>query len=104
MTAPANIPLSATATDRYTNIDYVAFYSGPTLIGSASNAPYGMTWSNVLNGTYTLTAQVVDLAGYAEFSAPVTVTVAPGGNSLRGQLRQRGGGDGFARLSDGQWV
>jgi hypothetical protein len=80
-TAPASIPLSATATDSYTNIDYVAFYSGPTLIGSASNSPYGMTWSNVLNGTYTLTAQVVDMAGYAEFSAPVTVTVSPGGNA-----------------------
>lgn len=81
-TAPANIALSATAADTLTNINYVAFYSGPTLIGIVSNSPYHFTWSNVLNGTYILTAQAVDAAGYARSSAAVTNTVAPGGNSL----------------------
>jgi hypothetical protein len=81
-TAPDNIQLGAAALDSYTNIAYVAFYSGPTLIGVASNTPYGLIWSNVLNGTYTLTAQVVDAAGYAQSSAPVLVTVAIGGSSI----------------------
>jgi PKD repeat protein len=85
-TAPANISLSAIATDSFTNIDYVAFYSGPTLIGSVTTptggSNYNLTWTNVLNGTYIVTAQMVDAAGYAQSSAPVTNTVASGGNSL----------------------
>ena len=79
-TATASITLSATATDS-NPIDHLAFYSGPTLIGSVSNPPYTFLWTNVLNGTYILTAQVVDTAGYAKTSAPVTNTVQPGGSS-----------------------
>jgi uncharacterized repeat protein (TIGR03803 family) len=77
-TAPAAISLSANANDGYGSISYVAFYVGPTLIGTASGAPYTITWSNVLAGTYTVTAQLVDSTGYEISSAPVTVAVQPG--------------------------
>jgi hypothetical protein len=83
-TAPDNIQLTATASDGTADIAYVAFYSGPTLIGVATNGTagqYSLTWSNVLNGTFNLTAQLVDQAGFALASTPVSVTVQPGGSS-----------------------
>ena len=80
-TSPTNITLSATSiVDGYGTNYYVAFYSGPTLIGSASNSPYSLTLNNVLNGTYTFTAQLVDASGYAVSSAPITVIVGLGAN------------------------
>jgi hypothetical protein len=83
-TAPASIPLSPHVVDGFGTNYYVAFYSGPTLIGTNSGGQSTFQWTNVLNGTYQLTAQVIDTSsGYALFSAPaVTVTVAVGGNSL----------------------
>ncbi len=81
LTAPANIVLTATAADTFTNIARVDFYSGPTLIGSASQSNYTFTASNILNGNYTFTANVVDSYGYSLFSAPVSVTVSPGGSA-----------------------
>lgn len=87
-TAPATIPLAVSATDFYTNnIAYVAFYSGSELIGILTNQTAANTfsstfnWSNILNGAYTLRAQVVDSGGYAEFSSNVTVTVTNAPNS-----------------------
>jgi PKD repeat protein len=80
--APTNISFTVSATDTATNIDHVSYYSGPTLIGVSSNSPYSFTWTNVLNGTYHIKAQIVDVAGYAQFSSAVTVTVLPGGDIL----------------------
>lgn len=34
----------------------VEFYTGSTLIGTATTAPYNVTWNNVLPGNYSLTA------------------------------------------------
>ena len=83
-TAPASIPLNPNVTDDYGSNYYVAFYSGPTLIGANTGGNSPFTWTNVLNGNYELTAQVIDTSsGYALFSSPaITVPVAVGGNSL----------------------
>src|SRR5262249_24119681 len=45
------------------------------LLGTSTNSPYTITWSNVLAGNYDLSAQVTDLSGVMATSAVVTVTV-----------------------------
>src|SRR5258708_27573369 len=53
-----NIPISATATAPagYT-ISKVEFFHDTTLIGTDFSAPYSITWSNVPQGSYILSAK-----------------------------------------------
>jgi hypothetical protein len=78
-TAPATVPLTATASafDNAT-ISSVAYYSGTTLIGSATAAPYSVNWTGVAAGSYSLTAVATDSLGATTTSAPVGITVAAG--------------------------
>ncbi|HUR47685.1 MAG TPA: FG-GAP-like repeat-containing protein, partial [Candidatus Saccharimonadales bacterium] len=75
--APATIPITATAADSDGSIAYVSFFSGATLLGTISNAPYTLTWTNVPVGTFTLTAKASDNLGAVTTSAGITVTVNP---------------------------
>ena len=59
-TAPATIPLAATATTTAGSIALVWFYNGVTPLGEATLAPYGFTWNNVPMGNYGLTAVAGD--------------------------------------------
>jgi hypothetical protein len=73
--APATINLAASASDSDGSVAKVEFYSGSTLLGTATTAPYTYAWSNVAAGSYTLTARVTDNLGASTASAPVSVTV-----------------------------
>ncbi|MBI2313087.1 MAG: hypothetical protein HYU77_11360, partial [Betaproteobacteria bacterium] len=73
--APATIPLAATATDPDGTIAKVEFFSGTTLIGTVTAAPYSFDWTNVPSGAYALTAKATDDRGGSTLSGPVTVTV-----------------------------
>jgi hypothetical protein len=77
-TAPATLQLTATVTDTLGALSNVAFYAGPNLIGAASGSSPSIAWTNVLAGTYILTAQAVDNLGYTRISSPVTLKVASG--------------------------
>jgi hypothetical protein len=74
--APATIALAATATDSDGTVARVDFYQGTTLIGTAASAPYTYTWTNVAQGSYTLTARATDDRGAVAASAAVNVTVS----------------------------
>jgi phosphatidylserine/phosphatidylglycerophosphate/cardiolipin synthase-like enzyme/regulation of enolase protein 1 (concanavalin A-like superfamily) len=85
LTAPANgtefVPLSdivltASASDPENQLARVEFYSGTTLLGTATSAPFTVTWPAVPIGTYTLTAVAYDTAGAATRSTPSIVTVS----------------------------
>ena len=80
--APAVVALSATAADTDGTIAKVAFYQGTTLIGTSTNpaSPYGVTWSNVAAGTYSLTAKATDNSGATTTSAAVSITVGATNN------------------------
>ena len=78
-TAPATIQISATASDVDGTITSVDFYAGPTLAGTDSTSPYGLTWNNVPAGTYSLTAVAKDNRGATTTSAARTVTVTGSG-------------------------
>jgi chitinase len=70
------IALTAAATDPDGTVARVSYYSGSTLVGSATTAPYTVGWKPG-TGTYTLTAVAVDNLGAQTTSAPVSVSVGP---------------------------
>ena len=75
-TAPASIELGASATDADGTIAKVDFYANTTLIGTATTAPYRLSWTGVPVGSYTLTAVASDDEGAGATSAGVGVTVS----------------------------
>ncbi|HXW04604.1 MAG TPA: Ig-like domain-containing protein [Vicinamibacterales bacterium] len=81
-TAPATITVAASASDADGTVSRVDFYQGTTLIGSDTTAPYGVTWSSVPAGTYTLTARARDDDGATRASAGVSITVSATSNQL----------------------
>lgn len=72
---PATIILAANATDTDGSVTQVDFYSGPTLIGRSTSAPFTFTWQNVAPGNYVLSAKATDDKGAASTSGSVNVTV-----------------------------
>lgn len=81
-TAPANIPIQASASDADGRVTRVEFYRGTTLIGSDTTSPYSVTWSSAPAGTYTLTAKAFDEDGASRTSAGVGITVRSTQNQL----------------------
>lgn len=77
-TAPATITISVTASDADGSVTKVEFFNGATKLGEATAAPYSYTWSNVGNGTYTLTAKATDNGGATATSSGVAVVVGGG--------------------------
>ena len=75
-TAPATIPLTATAADSDGTVSKVEFYNGATLLGTSLTVPYSYSWSGVAAGSYTLTAMAYDNQGAVSTSVAATVTVA----------------------------
>lgn len=74
--APATIALSAAVSADGRRIRNVSFYNGETLLGTASAAPYRLSWQNVSAGTYSLTAVAFYDTGGMLGSPAVNVTVA----------------------------
>ncbi|HEX6463955.1 MAG TPA: Ig-like domain-containing protein, partial [Vicinamibacterales bacterium] len=74
-TEPATITITANASDPQNQLTQVEFYSGTTLLGTATTAPYTVTWISVPAGTDSLTAIAYDAAGLTTQSAAVSVTV-----------------------------
>ncbi len=77
-TAPANIPIAASASDTVGTVTKVDFYQGGTLIITLTAAPYSFTWTNVPAGNYSLTAVATNDAGTSATSAAVTIAVNSG--------------------------
>ncbi|MES2538887.1 MAG: Ig-like domain-containing protein [Pseudomonadota bacterium] len=71
----ATIELAATATAGVGSIRRVDFYAGATLIGSATTAPYSISWSNVPAGSHSVTARATDSQGLTKTSAAMRIVV-----------------------------
>jgi len=76
-TLPATITLTASASSANATISKVAFYSGATLLGTATSSPYTYTWSNMATGTYSITAVATDSTGATSTSTAVSITINP---------------------------
>ena len=72
---PATIPLTANANDQDGTVTKVQFFSGSTLIGESTTAPYSVTWSNVPAGVYTVVAKATDDENQVTTSDPISVQV-----------------------------
>jgi hypothetical protein len=73
--APAQIGLLAEASDSDGAVASVSFYSGTNRLSLVSGSPYQFVWSNVLSGTYSLTARAADDDGAMTVSSEVVVVV-----------------------------
>ena len=84
-TAPAIIPITASAEDRDDAVLTVEFFAGTNSLGVTTNNPLVMSpinpfflvWSNVAAGQYILSARATDARGAATVSVPVLVNVLP---------------------------
>lgn len=84
--APAAVALSATADDSDGAVAKVEFFNGSTLVGTATQAPYTLTWNAVAAGTYAITAVATDDLGLAATSAVSNVTVSAAPTSGTSQV------------------
>lgn len=80
--APAIIPISAVASDADGTVARVEFYSGTTLIGTRTSAPYDMVWQPVSAGSYSLTVKAFDDVGDSTTSSAVVVSVQTSGSAV----------------------
>ena len=78
-TRPATINIAADASDNDGSVSKVEFYSGKTLIATEKLAPYTYSWTDVANGTYSITAKATDNDGLVTTSDAVHITVGPDG-------------------------
>ncbi len=79
LVSPASVQLTATATDSDGQIDRVEFYEGTNLWGTVTGdlTNYSFTMTNVMAGTYSITAVAHDNIDGVTVSSPATVTVNP---------------------------
>jgi hypothetical protein len=73
--APANIAITADATDPDGSISKVEFYSGITKIGESLTSPWTFSWNGVAIGSYNLRAVATDNSSSTTTSAVVNVSV-----------------------------
>lgn len=73
---PANVTVAAEVSGGTTTVKKIGFHRGDDLIGTATNAPYSVIWSNVPRGQFTLIARETDSAGSVAYSQKVTITVS----------------------------
>jgi len=73
--ARSTITLTADASDVDVAIKSVSFYAGDDFLGSTTNKPYSLSWTNVPVGKYALFARAVDQVGQSTLSAAVNISV-----------------------------
>ena len=74
-TAPANVTITASASDTDGSVTNVAFLDGSTLLGQTNDTPYTIT-ASLATGAHALTAVATDNAGLSTTSAFVNVSVS----------------------------
>ena len=74
---PANILLAANVANLIGNVTAVEFYAGTNSLGTVTNAPFSLTWSNAPLGRYVITAEAVDDLGAEGASAAAAIEIAP---------------------------
>ena len=71
----ATVAITADAIDLDGTITNVQFFAGTNKVGEISSSPWTVLWSNLVPGSYVLTAVAADNTGATTISAPVSVSV-----------------------------
>jgi hypothetical protein len=74
---PANVILTADASDNDGSIARVEFYNGDVLLGVATAAPFSFVWSNAPVGSHVLIAKARDNGLAVTPSPPLNITIDP---------------------------
>ena len=74
--APANVTLTASASDADGTVTNVAFYANITKLADDPAAPYNFAWNGAAAGIYALTAVATDNSGASSTSAVVNLAVS----------------------------
>ena len=98
-TAPANLMVTATASDPENRLARVEFYANSARIGSVTASPYTVNWSAVPAGTYSLTAMAFDVDGESATSSAVTIDVAAANQAPTVTLTSPANGSAFSALA-----
>ncbi|MGO8697735.1 MAG: Ig-like domain-containing protein [Limisphaerales bacterium] len=72
---PADITLTANASDPGASIQSVSFYANDDFLGRVTNSPYTLPWTKARAGHYTLFARAVDNLDQSSLSPLVQITV-----------------------------
>ncbi len=72
-TGPTNLHISASSAGL--DLTNLTFYQGTTKIGTRTNQPYSLIWSNAAAGVYSITARAYDKIGQIGTSAVVKVVI-----------------------------
>jgi RHS repeat-associated protein len=72
---PGTVTLAANAGDSDGWVAKVEFFSGGTLIGADTTAPFSYSWTNAAVGSHSLTAKATDSKGAATTSAAIAMEV-----------------------------
>jgi hypothetical protein len=70
------LPISAMANDLDGTVTNVQFFAGTNKIGAASASPWSIRASNLISGSYVLTATATDNSGATTLSAPVSINLS----------------------------
>jgi RHS repeat-associated protein len=73
--APANIAVSANASDPDGSIQRVEFWGNGVRVASVTSAPFQAAWSNVAAGSHTVRAIAYDNLGNSRWTSTSTITV-----------------------------
>ncbi|MDB6017906.1 MAG: domain containing protein [Pedosphaera sp.] len=84
LSAGGDIIVSANAADVDGSVTRVDFFGSGFSIGTDTNAPYSITWSNVPAGNYLVTARATDNIGNTTSATPRTIRVINGATPFTG--------------------
>ncbi len=73
--APATVTVTADASDSDGTVARVAFFANGTPIGTDTESPFAIDWTNVQTGAYSLTAVAIDNEGLQTASGAVPITI-----------------------------
>lgn len=73
--APANVTLTATASDAEGAVSKVEFFMDGVSVGTRTQPPFSRTLTDLPPGAYTFTAEATDSLGQVTTSAPVLVSI-----------------------------
>jgi hypothetical protein len=77
ITQPGPVAIAVDAPDPDGAVGKVTLFQGTAILATLTNAPYTFQWTNLSPGSYTLTAQAIDVSGLIGVSSPVGFVVAP---------------------------